>query len=145
MKNGEERIKSTEFAILMCASHPSPESSYMKVQAIERHEQTDVQMEGASGVKTRMLIGPDDGADNFHMRHFEIAAGGNTPHHQHDYEHEVLILFGQGVVKSEDGDQPFKAGDVIFVPANQKHQFVNSGDSPCAFICSIPVPEDRAP
>ena len=145
MKNGEERIKSPGFAILAFVDHLSPENSYMKVQAIERHEQTDVQMEGASGVKTRMLIGPDDGADNFHMRHFEIAAGGNTPHHQHDYEHEVLILFGQGVVKSEDGDQPFKAGDVIFVPANQKHQFVNSGDSPCAFICSIPAPEDRAP
>lgn len=116
----------------------------MKVQSIEHLEQTDVQIDGASGVKMRMLIGPDEGAGNFHMRHFEIAVGGHTPHHEHNFEHEVLILYGRGVAKSEGGDRPFKAGDVIFVPANEKHQFVNSGDSPCTFICSIPAPESCA-
>ena len=116
----------------------------MKVYAIEQRQQAEVQMDGARGVKMRMLIGPDDGAGNFHMRHFEIAAGGHTPHHQHDYEHEVLILTGNGVAKSEGGDRPFSAGDVIFVPANENHQFVNTGDTPCTFICSIPAPGNLA-
>ena len=35
-------------------------------------------MEGAEQVQMRMLIGPDDGARNFHMRHFEVGAGGHT-------------------------------------------------------------------
>ena len=112
----------------------------MKVQAIDQHEQTDVAMEGASGVKMRMLIGDDDGATNFHMRHFEVATGGHTPHHAHDYEHEVLILSGGGIVNSEQGEREFQAGDVIFVPANQKHQFVNNRDKPCMFVCLIPAP-----
>ena len=116
----------------------------MKVQSIEQHGQADVQIEGASGVKMRMLIGPDDGADNFHMRHFEVAPDGHTPQHSHDYEHEVLILSGRGFVKSEQGERWFKVNDVVFVPANEKHQFVNTGAEPCTFICSVPAPKDRA-
>ena len=116
----------------------------MKVQPIHAHEQFDVTMDGATGTKMRMLVGPAEGAANFHMRHVEVAPGGHTPHHAHDYEHEILILSGSGVAKSEQGDRPFKAGDVIFVPANEKHQFVNNTDEPCAFICLIPAPEDCA-
>ena len=114
----------------------------MKVQSIESHKQTDVTMDGASGVKMRMLAGPDDKANNFHMRHFEVEPGGYSPHHSHPYEHEILILSGTGVAKSVQGDRPFKAGDVIFVPASEEHQFVNSGKEPLAFICLIPAPQD---
>ncbi|UCE61598.1 MAG: cupin domain-containing protein [Phycisphaerales bacterium] len=114
----------------------------VKVQPIEGHEQSEVRMEGAAGVKMRMLIGPGDGAKNFHMRHFEIDVGGNTPFHQHDFEHEVLILTGSGVVRSEEGDRSFNAGDVIFVSSDEKHQFVNTGNSSCSFICLIPAPRD---
>lgn len=112
----------------------------MKVKSIESHEQSPMPMAGAEQVKMRMLIGPDDGAANFHMRHFEVAPGGFSPHHQHNYEHEILILSGQGVAKSEQGDRPFKAGDVIYVAPNEQHQFLNNGDSPLQFICLIPAP-----
>jgi quercetin dioxygenase-like cupin family protein len=117
----------------------------MKVESIEAHEQTDVQMDGADRVKMRMLVGQADGADNFHMRHFEIAPGGHSPHHSHDYEHEVLILTGSGVVRSEEGDRSCKTGDVVFVPPDHKHQFVNNGSEPLTFICLIPAPCDCAP
>lgn len=112
----------------------------MKVQAVQSHKQGDVQMEGASAVKMRMLIGADDGAGNFHMRQFEVAPGGHTPHHAHDYEHEILVLSGAGVAKSVSGDRPIKTGDVVFVPPNEKHQFVNDGNEPLSFICLIPAP-----
>lgn len=116
----------------------------MKVQAIEGHEQQTVTMEGASGAKMRMLIGPAEQASNFHMRHFEVAPGGYTPHHRHDYEHEIVILKGAGVAQSERGDRSFRAGDVIYVPANEMHQFKNPGDQPLEFICLIPAPRDCA-
>ena len=116
----------------------------MKVRSIESHKANDVAMEGAVGVKMRMLIGPQDGATNFHMRQFEVTPGGHSPHHTHDFEHEVLILNGEATVKSETGDQPARAGDVIFVPANEKHQFQNTGAGPLTFICLIPAPEDCA-
>ena len=114
----------------------------MKVKALVDHEQNPVQMEGASGARMRMLCGPVEGAANFHMRHFEVEPGGYTPHHQHDYEHEILILKGKGVAQSEQGEREFAAGDVIWVPANEMHQFRNAGDVPLEFICLIPAPED---
>ncbi|MGI0150125.1 MAG: cupin domain-containing protein [Thermoplasmata archaeon] len=114
----------------------------MKVRSIEGHDQKPVTMEGATGAKMRMLVGPEDGATSFHMRHFEVAPGCHTPHHQHDYEHEILILGGKGVAKSEQGDRPFKTGDVIFVPPNERHQFVNTGADPLTLICLIPAPRD---
>lgn len=114
----------------------------MKVQAIEAHQQAPVQMDGAAGAKMRMLIGPAENARNFHMRHFEVAPGGYTPHHQHDYEHEILVLKGEGAAQSAQGERPFKAGDVIWVPANEMHQFRNTGRGPLEFICLIPAPQD---
>ena len=99
-------------------------------------------MPGAQGARMRMLVGPAEGARNFHMRHFEVAPGGFTPHHQHDYEHEILILEGQGTAQSEQGQRAFKAGDVIWVPANEMHQFLNTGPEALKFICLIPAPQD---
>ncbi len=116
----------------------------MKVKPINAHQQSPVEMDGANGVSMRMLIGPEDSAPNFHMRHFTVQPGGHTPHHEHDYEHEVLILSGAAVVKSAAGDRSAARHDVVFVPANEKHQFVNDGDQPLEFICLIPAPEDCA-
>jgi quercetin dioxygenase-like cupin family protein len=118
------------------------EENAVKVKPITEHAQQPVQMDGATGVKMRMLVGPQDGANVFHMRHFEVAPGGNTPHHQHDYEHEVLILKGEGLVKGEQGDRPCRPGDVVWMPPNEKHQFRNTGDMPFEFICLIPAPQD---
>jgi quercetin dioxygenase-like cupin family protein len=112
----------------------------MKIRAIATHAQKPVEMPGAQGAKIRLLIGPDEGATNFHMRQFEIAPGGCTPHHQHDYEHEIVVLAGRGTARTPEGDRPFQAGDVIFVPPGELHQFVNSGGEPCQFICLIPAP-----
>ncbi|MFH0982594.1 MAG: cupin domain-containing protein [Planctomycetota bacterium] len=114
----------------------------MKIQSIKSHPQVDVTLDGARGARMRMLIGPDDGARNFHMRHFEVSPGGCTPHHSHDYEHELLVLKGEGVAVSLHGERPFKAGDVIFIPANEHHQLVNRSGEPCELICLIPAPQD---
>jgi quercetin dioxygenase-like cupin family protein len=112
----------------------------MKVKPITEHQQQEATLEGAQGVKMRMLIGPADGAQVFHMRHFEIAPGGHSPHHAHDHEHEVLILKGQGLVKGEQGDRRCGPGDVVWVPPKEKHQFQNPGPQSLEFICLIPAP-----
>ncbi len=116
----------------------------MKVKPIDQHEQQPVTMDGATGARMRMLVGPAEGAGNFHMRHFEVAPGGHTPHHQHDYEHEIIILNGEGTAQSPQGEQAFRAGDVIWVPPNEMHQFRNTGTEPLQFICLIPAPEQCA-
>ncbi len=96
---------------------------------------------GTVGVKMRWLIGAKDGAPLFAMRHFELAAGGSTPHHAHPWEHEVYVLAGQGTLVCESGERAFAAGDSIFIPGGEKHQFRNASPRPLEFLCMVPHPE----
>ena len=93
----------------------------------------------AAGVKIRWLIDDATGAPNFAMRHFEIAPAGQTPLHEHDWEHEAFILSGTGVVVSDDGESAFAPGDVIFMPAAEKHCFRNTGAEPVTMLCMVPL------
>lgn len=106
---------------------------YRDVEAIIPEEQ------GVKGVKMRRVIAEKEGAKNFIMRVFEMAPGGNTPLHKHDWEHEVFILSGFGVVVGQSGEREVKSGDVIFVPGGEEHQFRNTGDKTWEFICLIPA------
>lgn len=109
----------------------------MKVQHYTDVAAQDVE-QGAAGVKIRWLIDEKSGAPNFAMRHFEIAPGGHTPFHSHEWEHEVFGLSGEGAVVGEDGEGPFRAGDCVFVPPQEKHQFRNTGAEPLTMICMVP-------
>jgi quercetin dioxygenase-like cupin family protein len=103
---------------------------------------TDVEAKDAEGgsknLTVRWLITKETGAKNFAMRLFEMAAGGNSPLHTHDWEHEVFILEGEGVVVGGQEERKFKAGDAIFIPANELHQLRSSGEKPVKFLCLIP-------
>ena len=97
-----------------------------------------VDMEGSKSIEMRLLLSESDGAPNFIMRLFEVAPGGNSPYHFHDYEHEVYVLEGEGTVTGETGKTPLTAGDVVLVLPNEKHQFHNRGETPFVFLCFIP-------
>ena len=95
--------------------------------------------EEAPGVTMRLVIGEEDGAPNFAMRVFEVEPGAASPFHAHPWEHEAFILTGKGHLRAEDGETPFQEGDVIFVAPEEKHQFINDGDTTLRFICVIPL------
>ena len=94
---------------------------------------------GAEKATIRELITVREGAPNFAMRLFEIAPGGFTPLHSHSWEHEVFILEGAGAVVSEQGPKRYHAGDAVFIPGDERHQFTNTGSGPLRFICVIPI------
>ncbi|MBU1698728.1 MAG: cupin domain-containing protein [Candidatus Eisenbacteria bacterium] len=96
-------------------------------------------VEGTPGAAIRWLIAQKDGAPNFAMRIIEIQEGSASPHHTHPSEHEVFILEGNGVVRSEEGDKPIAPGIFVFVPPEEKHQFVNTGSGLLRFICIVPL------
>ena len=99
----------------------------------------EVTVEGAEGVTIRWLVSKDDGAPNFQMRLFEIDSGGRTPLHTHEWEHEVYILGGEGVLIFEGEEHPFEQGYYAFVPAGREHSFINKGEGVLSFICVVPV------
>jgi len=105
-------------------------------------EAQDMTMPGAEGVKMRLMVGRSDGAPNFAMRIFDVEPGGCTPHHEHNYEHEIMVLQGQGHAYEGDTPKPVQAGDVLYVPANQVHQFKNTGSDTFRFMCMVPTQFD---
>ncbi len=102
----------------------------------------EVSMEGAKDVKMKILVGPADGSDNIIMRHFIIAPGGNTPFHQHNYEHVVKIESNRGIAVDENEKEfEVKKGQSLFVKPNELHQFRNPFNEDFEFTCIIPNPE----
>lgn len=101
-----------------------------------------VQMAGVHGAEMAIMVGREHGAPNFALRHFRVTPGGNTPRHSHDYEHEVFVVEGGGTVLLNGSEQQVKSGDVIYVPANQEHQFKADPKSGLRFLCLVPVTRD---
>ena len=89
-------------------------------------------------VTGRVVIGKDDGAPNFCMRVFTIAADGFTPKHSHEWEHEIFVHSGKGQVFRDGQWHDVQAGSVIFIPGNEEHQLKNTTDEDFTFVCLIP-------
>ncbi|MFQ6065623.1 MAG: cupin domain-containing protein [Candidatus Bathyarchaeia archaeon] len=101
-------------------------------------ESEDVKEPGFKKIQVRWLITKDDGAENFAMRCFEIAPEGRSAHHTHNWEHEVFILNGQGMVVCGDEKRRVSPGYAILIPPNIPHHFENAGDEVLRFLCLIP-------
>jgi quercetin dioxygenase-like cupin family protein len=84
-----------------------------------------------------------DGAPVYALRVIEVAPGGHTPDHNHPFEHENFIMEGQGRVQIEGKWFEVTVGDIVFVPPNTQHTYVNTGDEPFKFLCGIPVSKLR--
>lgn len=97
--------------------------------------------EGTSKVTIRWLITKNIGAERFAMRYFEIEPGGYSPLHTHAWEHELFILEGEGIALGGTEERRITVGDAVFVPPNEKHQFLNSGKKTLKFLCLIPYLE----
>ncbi len=110
----------------------------MKIKTYSSVNATHFDNDSAKGVDGRVLIGKDDGANNFCMRVFEISAGGNTPKHAHDWEHEMFIHTGEGEVFGNGRWNKMTAGNVVFIPGNEEHQIKNSGKELLTVICLVP-------
>ena len=94
--------------------------------------------QGARNTTIRWLISENNGANNFHMRLFEIGPDGSTPHHSHPWEHEFFILEGEGKLVGEDTSTPLKPGDAGFVTPDEIHHFESSEGFRLKMLCIIP-------
>ncbi len=113
----------------------------MVIRSINETDMKPVQMDGVQGATMSVMVGRNDGAPNFAMRQFAVAPGGHTPRHSHDYEHEVFIVSGKGTILLGGSERPIRGGDVIYVPADELHQFKSAGDQsePLRFLCLVPM------
>jgi quercetin dioxygenase-like cupin family protein len=102
-------------------------------------EVAPVAVEQGKGATIRVLLGPDQGMPNFHVRLFEIAPGGFIPEHRHDVlEHGQHVLKGKMVLILDGEERPVSAGDSVLIPAGVAHRYENRGKTPVQFLCVIP-------
>jgi len=90
------------------------------------------------GVMVRWIIADNVNAPTFSMRIIEVQPGAATEKHSHNWEHEVYVLEGSGVVKDATSTFPLQPGTCVYVAPNELHEFTNTGASILRFICVIP-------
>ena len=94
---------------------------------------------GADKATRQILIGADENSPNFHIRYFAVQPGGYTSLDQHAHEHGVYILHGRARLRLEINEYELSAGDVVYIPGNEVHQFFASGLEPFGFLCVVPA------
>ena len=110
----------------------------MLVGKVKDVSPAEILEQGIKGVGMKVVISETEGAPNFVMRVFEIEPGGHTPYHTHDWEHEIYVLEGSGVVRQGKREHPLRKDSFALVVPGEEHQFINKGDGVFRFICVVP-------
>ena len=63
------------------------------------------------------------------------------PHLHEGFEEVIYVLSGSGTTHAESGEIPIKPGDLVLIPAGEKHMTQNTGDVPLVLLCFFPVPD----
>lgn len=104
-------------------------------------------VDAAEGAEKAVLIGADEGAPNFALREFTLAAGGSIPKHTNAIEHVQYVLEGTYTVGAGKGEmaseRQVSPGDALLIPAGEVHWYRNEGDDPVRFLCSVPHGDDE--
>lgn len=100
---------------------------------------------GAAGMGWRHVVrhtlaGGDGFA--FQLRYFEVGAGGFSSLEKHAHAHTIVVLRGTGTVVA--GRNVFQVApfDLVVIPPDVPHQFVNAGKEPFGFLCSVDARRD---
>jgi quercetin dioxygenase-like cupin family protein len=99
--------------------------------------------EDVASVTETWIIGKAEGAKNFAMRYYTLDVGGFTRREQHNHDHGVFILHGEGEVILGNDTFMISQGDVIYIPPNLEHQLTNRGQTSMGFLCIIPAKREK--
>ncbi|HUH13349.1 MAG TPA: cupin domain-containing protein [Longimicrobiales bacterium] len=93
------------------------------------------------GTELQVLVGPDQGAPNFILRRFIMAAGGGIPRHTNEVEHEQYVLRGRARITIADAVHEVGEGDTLYIPAGTPHAY-DVLEGPFEFLCVVPNQPD---
>ena len=83
----------------------------------------------------------------FRIAEIAPAKPGDKPRgpHVHDgFEECIYVLSGQGTTVAENGEIPIRPGDIVLIPANEKHMTRNTGTEPLVLLCFFPAADVSA-
>jgi mannose-6-phosphate isomerase-like protein (cupin superfamily) len=74
------------------------------------------------------FVGETQGAP-FSAYIVKAGPGQGPPLHKHPYVEVAFTLEGRATITVGDEQREVKPGDIVVIPANTPHRFVNSGDT----------------
>jgi mannose-6-phosphate isomerase-like protein (cupin superfamily) len=111
-------------------------------------KQSDAKRLGLPGrVSLEPVSGEIGSKVSFRIAQIAVPQSGDKnrgPHVHHDFEECIYVLSGQGTMHAESGEHPVRPGDILLVPAGEKHMTVNTGAEPLVLLCFFPVADVSA-
>lgn len=108
------------------------------VNHIQKTESKPILNPESKNAFMKVLVGQEQGWDDYVMRVVEVEKDGYTPKHSHPWPHINYMISGEGELMINGVFHPVKAGNYAFVEPNQLHQFRNIGEEVFRFICIVP-------
>ena len=97
----------------------------------------DIQKEEAHGGRgsRKLYIGDNEFGKIQGMTYGWLPAGNKYEWHNHENIDEIMyVIRGTGIVKDEEGEYSYQAGDVFMYPANIFHEIYNNGDIESEYV-----------
>jgi mannose-6-phosphate isomerase-like protein (cupin superfamily) len=83
----------------------------------------------------KILLAPDKtGVEELMFCTAVFPSGGKTDYHVHDRSETIYLVSGEGVCIHGDEETPIQQDMVLYVPAGEKHQIVNTGSDPMKIV-----------
>ena len=99
----------------------------------------DMTPAGAKNAIKQVVVGPEQGWEDYVLRVITLDVDGYSPTHTHDWPHINYLISGKGIVMIGGKEYPVEPGTCAYVPSNEEHCFVNKGDVPMELICIVPL------
>ena len=79
-------------------------------------------------VIAREFMGHEHGNVGVSLLFVDAPPGKGPLLHRHPYEELILVLDGEATFVLGDEELEARTGDIVIVPANEPHSFVNTGE-----------------
>jgi len=81
---------------------------------------------------TRQTLLPDSKEFNCNVVNF--GKGVRNKFHSHDHEQILIVTTGEGIIATEQEEKMITVGDIVLIPAGEKHWHGATADSEFAHI-----------
>ena len=84
---------------------------------------------------TRQVLLPE--SKEYDVNIINFGKGVRNKFHAHDHEQILIVTAGKGVVATETEEKAVTVGDIVLIPAGEKHWHGSAGDSDFSHIFVI--------
>lgn len=81
------------------------------------------------------ILVTDDGAKSLGGMFGLLTPGSQVPYHyHHERESVIVVISGEGIEVIDGHEIPITAGDILFIPAGEKHTTINRSDTDLRYL-----------